>query len=150
MPNNFFKASDNTQATRRPQQVVVSVAVEHCAKQMSKSKENILAQKEFLAAEALKVANESLGYIQDALPECSVRDLVYDRAAGDFDVEFRYQSIVWTTGNFNGGVNGLGGTPAQIGFNAGDNVTMGLHCRVKNRHQVPNRRFWKSILDIAE
>jgi hypothetical protein len=43
---------------------------------MSKSKENILAQKEFLAAEALKVANESLGFIQDALPECSVRDLV--------------------------------------------------------------------------
>ena len=54
----------------------MSVAVEHCAKQMSKSKENILAQKEFLAAEALKVANESLGYIQDALPEASIRDLV--------------------------------------------------------------------------
>ena len=51
-------------------------AVEHYAKQMSKSKENILAQKEFLAAEALKVANESLGYIQDALPEASIRDLV--------------------------------------------------------------------------
>lgn len=76
MPNKSFKVSDNTQATRRPQQGVVSVAVEHCAKQMSKSKENILAQKEFLAAEALKVANESLGFIQDALPECSVRDLV--------------------------------------------------------------------------
>jgi hypothetical protein len=76
LPNSFFKASDNTQAILRPQQVVVFVAVEHCAKQMSKSKENILAQKEFLAAEALKVANESLGYIQDALPEASIRDLV--------------------------------------------------------------------------
>jgi hypothetical protein len=43
---------------------------------MAKSKEDILAQKEFLAAEALKVANESLGYIQDAMTECSVRDLV--------------------------------------------------------------------------
>jgi hypothetical protein len=43
---------------------------------MSKSKENILAQKEFLAAEALKVANESLGFIYDTLPEASVRDLV--------------------------------------------------------------------------
>ena len=76
MPNNFFKASDNTQATRRPQQVVVSVAVEHCAKQMSKSKESILKDKEFLAAESLKVANEALGYINDQLPECSTRDLV--------------------------------------------------------------------------
>ena len=43
---------------------------------MAKSREDILAQKEFLAAEALKVANESLGYLQDQLPECSTRDLV--------------------------------------------------------------------------
>jgi hypothetical protein len=43
---------------------------------MAKSREDILAQKEFLAAEALKVANETLGYIQDQLPECSTRDLV--------------------------------------------------------------------------
>lgn len=43
---------------------------------MTKTKDDILAQKEFLAAEALKVANESLGYIQDAMAECSVRDLV--------------------------------------------------------------------------
>ena len=43
---------------------------------MAKSRDDILAQKEFLAAEALKVANESLGYLQDSLSECSVRDLV--------------------------------------------------------------------------
>lgn len=43
---------------------------------MAKSKDDIIAQKEFLASEALKVANETLGYIQDQLPECSVRDLV--------------------------------------------------------------------------
>ena len=54
----------------------MSVAVEHCAKLMSKSKESILKDKEFLAAESLAVANEALGHIQDALPECSVRDLV--------------------------------------------------------------------------
>ena len=51
-------------------------AEEHCAKQMSKSKESILKDKEFLAAESLAVANEALGHIQDALPEASVRDLV--------------------------------------------------------------------------
>ena len=30
--------------------------------------------------------------------------------------------IQWTTGDSSGGVNGLGGTPAQVGFNAGDGV----------------------------
>ena len=35
-------------------------------------------------------------------------------------VEFRYQRCEWTTGNASGGRNGLGGTPAQAGFDAGD------------------------------
>jgi len=43
---------------------------------MSKKHEDILQQKEYLAAEALKVANDALGYIQDQMTECSVRDLV--------------------------------------------------------------------------
>ena len=30
--------------------------------------------------------------------------------------------IQWTTGDASGGVSGLGGTPAQVGFNAGDGV----------------------------
>ena len=30
--------------------------------------------------------------------------------------------IQWTTGDASGGSNGLGGTQAQIGFNAGDSV----------------------------
>ena len=30
--------------------------------------------------------------------------------------------IQWTTGNSSGGSNGTGGTPAQVGFNAGDGV----------------------------
>ena len=30
--------------------------------------------------------------------------------------------IQWTTGDASGGTNGLGGTPAQAGFNAGDGV----------------------------
>ena len=28
--------------------------------------------------------------------------------------------IQWTTGDSSGGIGGLGGTPAQVGFNAGD------------------------------
>jgi len=43
---------------------------------MSKEKENIIQQKEFLANEALRVANEAIGMLQDQLPECSTRDLV--------------------------------------------------------------------------
>lgn len=43
---------------------------------MANKRDEILAQKEFLAAEALKVANEAIGYLQDQLPECSTRDLV--------------------------------------------------------------------------
>ena len=30
--------------------------------------------------------------------------------------------IQWTTGDLSGGSNGLGGTPAHVGFNAGDGV----------------------------
>ena len=30
--------------------------------------------------------------------------------------------IQWTTGSASGGTNGLGGTPAQVGFNAGDGI----------------------------
>jgi len=43
-----------------------------------------------------------------------------DVGAGDFDVEFRYERCQWTTGDASGGTNGLGGTAAQIGFDAGD------------------------------
>ena len=39
-------------------------------------RDEIVRQKEFLAAEALKVANEAIGMLQDQLPECSTRDLV--------------------------------------------------------------------------
>jgi hypothetical protein len=42
----------------------------------SNAKDAIIRQKEFLAEEALKVANEAIGMLQDQLPECSTRDLV--------------------------------------------------------------------------
>lgn len=41
-------------------------------------------------------------------------------SSGDFDIEFRYNRLEWTTGDASGGANGLGGTPAQAGFDAGD------------------------------
>lgn len=39
-------------------------------------REDVVRQKEFLAEEALKVANEAIGLLQDQMSECSTRDLV--------------------------------------------------------------------------
>jgi hypothetical protein len=39
---------------------------------------------------------------------------------GDFDVEFRYAQCNWETGDASGGSSGFGGTPAQAGFDAGN------------------------------
>ena len=41
-----------------------------------------------------------------------------DTGAGNFDIEFRYNRIEWTTGDASGGSNGFGGTPAQAGYDA--------------------------------
>jgi hypothetical protein len=38
-------------------------------------------------------------------------------------VEFRYRELEWTTGGASGGSGGLGGSPAQAGFDAGDGQT---------------------------
>ncbi|WDE08449.1 PEP-CTERM sorting domain-containing protein [Thalassomonas viridans] len=43
-----------------------------------------------------------------------------DKGNGDFNIEFRYESINWTTGNSSGGSNGLGGTVARAGWNSGN------------------------------
>jgi MYXO-CTERM domain-containing protein len=44
----------------------------------------------------------------------------YCGIAGDFDVEFRYNLCEWETGTASGGTGGFGGTPAQVGFDAGN------------------------------
>lgn len=50
-----------------------------------------------------------------------------DTGVGNADVEFRYNRLEWTTGSASGGSNGLGGTPAQIGFDAGDSKNFFAH-----------------------
>lgn len=49
-----------------------------------------------------------------------LRDRSADGVAGDFDIEFRYDRLEWTTGDASGGNDGFGGTPAQAGFDAGN------------------------------
>ena len=43
-----------------------------------------------------------------------------DTGAGNFDIQFNYDRILWETGSASGGVNGFGGTPAAVGYTAGD------------------------------
>lgn len=51
----------------------------------------------------------------------------FDVAPGDFDVEFRYELLQWTTGDASYGWGGLGGIPAQMGFDAGDQLHFYSH-----------------------
>jgi len=49
--------------------------------------------------------------------------IITDRSdifAGDFDFEFNYNQINWETGNSSGGVNGLGGKSARMGWSNGN------------------------------
>jgi hypothetical protein len=45
-----------------------------------------------------------------------------DTGTGNFDIQFRYNRLEWTTGDASGGSAGLGGTPAQAGYDAGNNA----------------------------
>jgi cysteine-rich repeat protein len=42
------------------------------------------------------------------------------RGGDDFDIEFRYDRLEWTTGDASGGSGGLGGSVARAGYSAGD------------------------------
>jgi len=42
-----------------------------------------------------------------------------DIAAGDFDICFAYDQITWETGDASGGVGGLGGESARVGYSNG-------------------------------
>lgn len=42
-----------------------------------------------------------------------------DVGAGDFDFEFNYDQIQWETGDASGGIGGLGGTSAAVGYTNG-------------------------------
>jgi len=46
--------------------------------------------------------------------------LVKQGTAGNFDIIFNYDKILWETGSASGGTSGLGGTSAAVGFANGD------------------------------
>ncbi len=59
-------------------------------------------------------------YSNNSSPTNNFQLVLRNQGSGDFDIEFRYDRLAWTTGDASGGTGGLGGTPAQAGFDAGD------------------------------
>jgi hypothetical protein len=49
-----------------------------------------------------------------------------DRGPGDFDIMFNYNSILWETGEYSGGIDGLGGSSARAGYSNGTNASLEL------------------------
>jgi len=46
-----------------------------------------------------------------------------DLGAGNFDIEFNYDRILWETGDASGGTDGFGGTSAAVGYSQGSGAT---------------------------
>jgi len=66
---------------------------------------------------------DHVGYFPSATNKLNSFQLVLiNEGNGNFDIDYRYSDIQWTTGGASGGVNGLGGTPARAGYSAGDGV----------------------------
>lgn len=67
---------------------------------------------------------DQVGYYSQHADKTNTFQLVLrnrpDEGTGDFDIEFRYGRLTWTTGDASSGSGGLGGVPAQAGLDAGD------------------------------
>lgn len=72
------------------------------------------------ASDRLIVTWDDVGYFSNHIDKLNAFQLILtDRGRGDFDIEFRYEDMNWTTGGASGGANGLGGTVARAGYTAG-------------------------------
>jgi Nidogen-like len=65
----------------------------------------------------------NVGYFPSATDKLNNFQLVLvdrsDIGSGNFDIEFNYDQVQWETGGASGGVNGLGGNSARVGFSNG-------------------------------
>lgn len=72
----------------------------------------------------------NVGYFPSSFDKLNTFQLVIidrsDIAAGDFDFEFNYSQIQWETGGASGGVDGLGGNSARVGWSNGDDMAFEL------------------------
>jgi hypothetical protein len=70
---------------------------------------------------SITITWDDVGYFGGHTDELNAFQLViYNTGNGNFDFEFRYENIDWTTGDASGGSGGLGGTVARAGWNSGD------------------------------
>jgi len=92
---------------------------------------------------SLVVTWSNVGYYPSAVDKLNSFQLVLQRSPGDtsgaFTAQFRYEQLQWTTGSASGGSGGLGGIPANAGYDAGDNV---------NFYSLPGARTG-AILDVV-
>jgi hypothetical protein len=94
-------------------------------------------------ADSLVVTWPNVGYYNFAADKLNSFQLVLQRSPNDnsgaFTAEFRYEQLQWTTGSASGGSGGLGGTPANAGYDAGDGI---------NYYSLPGSRTG-DILDVV-
>ena len=65
----------------------------------------------------------SVGYFAEHTDKLATFELLLvnrsDTGAGNFDIEFNYNSVPWETGDASGGTNGFGGTSSAVGYSNG-------------------------------
>ncbi|MDV7105576.1 nidogen-like domain-containing protein [Vibrio sp. TH_r3] len=89
---------------------------------------------------------ENVGYYSQGSDKTNTfQAILIDRSdetevEGDFDIGFRYDQLEWTTGDASDGTNGLGGTQASAGYDAGNGVDF---------YTLPGS-FTQDILDLTE
>ncbi|MBF2057618.1 MAG: hypothetical protein IGQ45_10465 [Cyanobacterium sp. T60_A2020_053] len=92
----------------------------------TRNEESGLVYLGFPNEDTVVVTWDNVGYFSSNVDLTNTFQLVLrDRSentgiTGDFDIEFRYGQLEWTTGDASDGEGGLGGTPAQAGFDAGN------------------------------
>lgn len=72
---------------------------------------------------AFGVTWDGVGYFSSGVDKLNRFQLILvdrsDLSPGDFDFEFNYAGIEWETGGASGGIDGLGGDSARVGFSNG-------------------------------
>ena len=72
----------------------------------------------------LTVTWDDVGYFNGHIDKLNAFQMrLIGTGGGNFNIEFRYEVMNWTTGDASGGASGLGGTIARAGYSAGDGTT---------------------------
>jgi Nidogen-like/HYR domain len=78
----------------------------------------------FDGRQAFCVSWPGVGYFSSRADKLNTFQLLLvdrsDTGAGNFDIVMNYDRVLWETGDANGGVGGLGGTPAGAGISLGN------------------------------